>query len=165
MAKAPKRAGSGSRKTSGPKKSKPRATQRAASTRPARSGSKAGYNVICSECYSEFGLTSTEPAAKISCPECMHMGEVSTSDVMGQIALAKGAEKGWLIKALIPTALMIIAGFAYLFMIRAKGQEGELIAALGDGLNYGMLGGIAILAIIAIALASKFESNRYDVYF
>ena len=108
---------------------------------------------------------STEPAAKITCPECMHMGEVSTSDVMGQISLAKNAEKGWLLKALIPTILMVTLGFVYMLMIRSKGQQGELISALGDGLNYGMLGGIAILAIIAIALAAKYENNRYDVYF
>ncbi len=160
MAKVPKRGAGGARKKGGATKT------RAASPRPAaRSGSKSGYNVICSECYSEFSLTSTEPAAKITCPECMHMGEVSTSDVMGQISMAKGAEKGWLIKALIPTILMVAVGFAYLFMIRGKGIEGEMITALGDAMNYGMLGGIAILAIIAIALAAKYEGSRYDVYF
>ncbi|MEM7261190.1 MAG: hypothetical protein AAF488_04310, partial [Planctomycetota bacterium] len=129
MAKTPSRSTRGKSKRPVPSKSKPRAS------RPApRSGSSAGYSVICSECYSEFSLASTEPAAKISCPECMHMGEVSTSDVMGQISLAKGAEKGWLMKAAIPAILLFAVGMAYLFMIKDKALEG---AALSDGLNYG----------------------------
>ncbi|MCA8960775.1 MAG: hypothetical protein KDC38_09690 [Planctomycetes bacterium] len=121
--------------------------------------------MICSECYAEFSLSSNQPASKITCPECMHMGEIATSDVMGQIALAKNAEKGWLLKAIIPTLLLFFGGFAYLWMIMSKGRENEMISALGDGLNYGFIGGLAILAIIVIAMAIKYEGNRYDVYF
>jgi len=160
MAKAPNRArgrgGAGGRKAA----AKPKKVLRSA---PARTASiKGGYEVLCSECYSNYALNPAANSGKIVCPECMHMGEVAASDVMAQVAIAKSTEKSWLTKAIIPAGLMLVLGVIYVTLYITKSNAGEV---LSDGMNYGMLGAVAILFIVSIAFTVKYETNRYDVYF
>lgn len=161
MAKAPKRAakprGKGGKGGGGPKKPLPK---REPARRPARSGKQ--YEVLCSECYSSFSFSANASASSISCPECMHVGNIGAKDVMSKIAIAKAGEQSGLMKALIPGVLFMLVGIVWTGMLASKAA---VDASLGSGANYGFAGALFILLIVTIGLAFKYESNRHDVYF
>ena len=143
------------KKTTASKKStiKPRA---AAQRRTSRKG---GYDVICSECYSEFRFTQSR-AEKITCSECLHVGGTAPSDIMSRIALDKAKEQSTLIKAIIPAMLFMVLGFVWIGMLL-----GEVEMLNKPGPNWGFAGVAALLFIAAIGFAFKYEQHRYDVYF
>ncbi len=150
MARAPMKKGAARVKR--PRLQKPR-------SQPTRSGSRSsgdGYEVICSECYTNYQLNTGSSESRITCPECLHAGELAAKDAMTKIAIAKATEKSGLQRAVISAVLFLLVGLTYIGM-----RSGEL----SEGANYGFLGACAILLIITLAMTFKYESNRYDVYF
>ncbi len=136
-------------------------SSRSAKSKPlrTRSGdSREGYEIICSECYSSFSLNPGCGESRITCPDCLHIGELAAKDAMTKIAIAKTAEKAGLIKAVVPAILFLLCGLTYVAMSSGS-------ADMSSEFNYGFLGACSILIIITLAMGFKYESNRYDVYF
>ncbi|MFN0057189.1 MAG: hypothetical protein ACKVX7_01920 [Planctomycetota bacterium] len=132
----------------------------AAAPRSISTSGGTSYAVTCSECYSEFRFRSGAGAKRITCPECLHLGEVGQSDAMAQIAQVKKGEQGAMLLALVPGIVMTILGFVYIWLVSRTDSP-----PIDAGLNYGLLGGLAVLLIVTIALSVKYENNRYEVYF
>ncbi len=150
MARAPRKMGTSRVKSA--RLQKPR-------IQPSRSGSRSsrnGYEVICSECYTNYQLNTASTESRITCPECLHVGELAAKDAMTKIAIAKTAENSGWMQAVISAVLFLACGLTYVGM-----RSGEM----SDGVNYGFLGACSILLIITLAMTFKYESNRYDVYF
>ena len=143
-----KRKPGGSAKSPSPRKSGPRAP------------SQGGLSVICSECYSDFTYYSSGNPARITCPNCMHVGNSAGKESMSKIAIAKTAEKGGLKLGIISAALFLLCGFTWIGMLVSAGSE-----PVAAGVHYGFLGFGAILFIVMVAMAFKYESNRYEIYF
>lgn len=114
--------------------------------------------MICSECYSDFHLSSTSPGTKITCPDCMHLGSIEDGEVIAQVSIAKKAEKQSLVIATIG-ALLIAAVFAfYQYSLVSNG-------AIEDGMHWGLVGGAGVLFVITLIFGVKYERNRHEVYF
>lgn len=164
MAKAPSR----SRGKTAPGKSSPRGkgkgksggSPKAKVSRPAPrpKSTKGGLPIICSECYSDFHLTSTAPGTKITCPECMHLGSIDEGDVIAQVSIAKKAEKQSLIIAMIGVFLMVGLFFAYQMPLISEGT-------IESGMHWGLAGGIGVAFLVAVIFGIKYEKNRHEVYF
>ncbi len=164
MAKAPKRGGA--KKAAAPRAGTKSKSKAKSSGPPKRSVQRSkpaavsgGLSVLCSECYSEFTLNpKAEAGSKITCPSCMHMGEVAESDVMAQISIAKRQEGSWLRFGLISGIVLAALSLTY----------GALVARdpnLSSGITYGLIGAMALFLVGAIYSAVRYESNRYEVYF
>ena len=161
MAKAGKgKLGKGKAKGAAKPAKKP-AAKRTPKSKPARTAKPArgGYEIICSECYADFQFNPGS-SGRVTCPECMHVGQVAEADVMGQIGMSKKREAGAFMKAAIPAALFLLCGFVWIVMLTKGGNEPP-----SSGVNYGFLGAGSILFIVMVAMAAKYESSRYEVYF
>ena len=159
-AAAPKKAGAKSPKAKSPKAKKSpakRSTPRKSSA-PAPKAAKGGYEVICSECYSEFDFNPGTSASQITCPVCMHVGEVAESTERNRFGSAKSSERSKFLAGLIPGMLMLGVG-AY-WISKLNGTE-----ELGSGMNYGLLGATGVLFIITVFASAKYEGARQEVYF
>ncbi|MEM7165266.1 MAG: hypothetical protein AAF581_07370 [Planctomycetota bacterium] len=167
MAKAPRKGGKGAPPKRGAKPAKgkkPAAKKPVAKAKPTRAPAakgKGGYEITCSECYSTFQFRSTG-ASDITCPECLHAGTAGDSAAMSDIAIAKSREAGWLKKAMVPVLLFFGVGVFYAYMLSSKAAAGEIV---GTNVHYGFLGGGALLFILMIWFAVKYEGSRHDVYF
>ncbi len=167
MAKSPKKAApkKAAPKKAAPKKAKGgRPSARSKPTKqakgPSRSAGPRGqtYEIICSECYTDFSFNQASNESSITCPECLHTGNVAPKDVMSKIAIAKSSEAGNLMKAFIPGILFLLCGVVWITILNT--QE-----TVSPGVNYGLLGGTLVLLIVAIAMGVKYEYNLHDVYF
>ncbi len=129
---------------------------------PASRGRGAGYAIVCSECYAEFSFVppaASQSAIAITCPDCLHVGRVAADDVMARIAQAKGSEKSYLLRAVLPGLLLLTCGLAWIVALTYYGIAGS------EGANYGFLV-VGIILLVAVFLGLlKYESNRFDVYF
>lgn len=167
MAKsAPKKSKSaGKADVSNVKKAAARKATPATKAKPARSQPtrvSGGYEIICSECYSAFRFAPAHAGSGLECPDCLHRGQAADSDVMTKIALAKSAERSWLVKASIPLILFFVVGISYGALLTLKSASDQV---LGSTVHYGFLGGGTILLILLVWFAVKYETSRADVYF
>ena len=157
-AAAPKKGGAKSPKAKSPKAAK-RSTPRKAAAAPAPKSAKGGYEVICSECYSEFDFNPKTSAAQITCPVCMHVGEVAESTERNRFGSAKSSERSKFLAGLIPGMLMLGVGAFWVSKLNDTTEE------LASGMNYGLLGATGVLFIITVFTAAKYEGARQEVYF
>ena len=139
-------------------KSRARTSQPKAAAAPRVHG---GYEIICSECYSEFDFQPGTNASQITCPVCMHVGTVAERDDQARFQMAKGRERKKFLGSLVPGLLFVIVGLAWVLLLNQKGSGEEL----GVGMNYGLLGASMILLIITVWQGVKYEAARYEVYF
>ena len=141
------------------KKSAKPVRARAQSTPSRSSGrSSGGYEILCSECYAAFTLRPQGNQTKITCPECLHVGELGQKDTLTKIAIAKSTERSGLLKAVIPAIIFLVVGIAYVTLLSGTKE-------LAPPVNYGLLGAMVVFFIISLAMVFKYEGNRYEVYF
>ncbi len=121
---------------------------------------KGAYEITCSECYSSFLFSGSKAREgdKITCPECLHNGQVAANEVMSKISSSKGGEAGKLMPAAICSIIFVVIAFAY--AIGLTNPEG-----LSDTFNYGYLGVEALLLVAAIFFGVGYEKSRSEVYF
>ena len=157
--KAPKKAAprKGGAKGKSPKSSRPKSprTQKAAAPQKAARGS---YEVICSECYSEFDFNPGTSASQITCPVCMHVGQVADNTERTQFGFAKAKQSKSFRMGLIPGILMLVIGFFWLTKLNGPTE-------LDQTMNYGLLGGTLLMFLLTIFGTVKHESARAEVYF
>jgi len=155
---APKKGGKGGSKSAArtPKSRTPKRTKSPSTPKVA-----GAYEVICSECYSDFDYNPQTSASQITCPVCMHVGQVAERDSQTRMQIAKGREKSKFLFGLIPGILMVIVGLIWISMISGNSNGEELSA----GMNYGLLGTTLLLFIVTIFGVAKYESARHEVYF
>ncbi|MCI0652201.1 MAG: hypothetical protein L0Z55_09995 [Planctomycetes bacterium] len=140
--------------------SKPRLTAAAdaplASAALARAG---GYEILCSECYSEFAFRGGAAEGQITCPDCLHVGSIADPESMSKILVAKRREKSALLLSLVPALLFLITAFAWIATVTYSAQ------APSQGANYTFSGLAAVFFFAMLAFGIKYESHRCDVYF
>lgn len=127
---------------------------------------KGSVRFICSECYEEFLLSSTYSAETVTCPECLHVGKRPDDDFLRTVNVHKTGEKKSLAMTIIVGAVLV-AAILFLIFIRSPFCNLE-IAAQQQTLHtwtMGLLGLSGLLALILIWLLTRFEKNRWEVYF
>ena len=161
MAKAPSRGARGRGKGKGKPSGRGSLPKKEPRKRPSAPRGKT-YEIICSECYTSYAYSQAASADSISCPECLHVGTVGANDVMSKIAIAKSTEGGNLLKAAIPAVLFFVIGVVWTGMLATKAAASTNLEASTNWIFGGVL---AVLFIVTLAFALKYESNRYEVYF
>lgn len=125
---------------------------------------RSGIPFICSECYEEFVLPSTYARETVTCPECLHVGKRPAEDFLRTVTVHKAGEKGS-----FKLALMAAYGFlvsALLLMWIVSPYSASLIQADGRSTGTMILLILAVGSMIALIwAASRYEKNRWEVYF
>ncbi len=147
----------------GPKGARPRApaAPKVAAVALTPSSIRGAYDVVCSECYAEFEFRAPGAAERtpITCPDCLHVGSVAAGDVMSRVAQAKRSERSYLTRAVLPSVLVLACGLSWVVGLTYFELAGS------DAANYSFLGVLVLLIGALIFGLSKYESNRFDVYF
>ena len=155
-----KKSGAKSSPKSSPKKSpKSSPSKSRARSAPAAKAGKGAYEVICSECYSEFDFNPGTSETNLTCPVCMHVGQVAEAGDRNRFAAVKSAQRSKLMSASIATILMMAVAIAWIAKLPTDGAE------ISQNLNYGLMGGTFLLLIVSIFTAVKYETARHEVYF
>ena len=154
MAKRTRKAG---RAKSPAKKSKPRI----AKTKAPRAPSGSTISVVCSECYEDFVFHMANTSDQITCPECMHVGIPPEAAEKSEFGAAVANTRSKLVAAIVPAMLFCITGYYYISSLNEAGS----VASLGSGMNYGLLGALAVTFIATLAMGIRYEKNRNEVYF
>jgi hypothetical protein len=118
---------------------------------------------ICSECYEEFLLPSSYASEMLSCPECLHVGKRPDEDFLRTVNLHKGGERTSLVLAVAAAILLLGVLGAAVWMtsdnyLAANKRPEETIL-------YGLAGGSVLLTGVLLWLVSRYEKNRWEVYF
>jgi len=161
MAKAPRKRPAkkaGGAPSSAKKSPKAKSASRPRSA-PAPKAAKGAYEVICSECYSEYDFNPATSAPNITCPLCMHVGQVAEAGDRNRFAALKAGQKSRMMMATTSAALLVAVAIAWIMKLPAEGGE------ISTNLNYGFMGGTFLLLIVAIFSAAKYEGARHEVYF
>ncbi len=120
-----------------------------------------GIPVVCSECYSDFQYVTSSQATTVSCPACGHAGSVPENAEIQRLEMAKASEKKAYITAVIPGFLFLLVGFFYFLELNSAGSAENLGAAM----NYGLISVTAILFLVTVVFAARYEKARCEVYF
>lgn len=154
MAKRTRKAG---RAKSPAKKAKPRI----AKTKAPKGPSGSTISVVCSECYGDFVFNMAASGDQITCPECMHVGITPDPAEKSTFAGAVANTRSKLISAIVPAVIFAATGYYYISSLNGAGS----FAKLGSGMNYGLLGILAVTFIATIMMGIRYEKNRSEVYF
>ena len=150
--KASLKAGSKGKKKAPAKKAK----RAAPAPRPPRSGASCQFT--CSECYAEFILPANFSEETLSCPECLHVGKRPDDDFLRTVLIHKGQEK----KLLAITAG--VAGLFFVVVLMFIWQTSPYVATASIS-PMAFLGISGVLLIALLALLTRYEANRWEVYF
>ena len=155
--KASSKAGSKVKKKASKKKAPAKKAMRAApAPRAPRRGSSCQF--VCSECYAEFILPSNFSEETLSCPECLHVGKRPDEDFLRTVLIHKGQEKKWLAITSGVAAAFFVVVLLLIWQMSpyATTESFPPMAFLG-------IGGVLFVALLA--LLTRYEANRWEVYF
>ncbi len=142
-------------KKKAPAKKAKKAKRAAPAPRPPRGGASCQF--VCSECYAEFVLPANFSEETLSCPECLHVGKRPDEDFLRTVLIHKGQEK---------KGLAITAGVAVLFFAVAMmliWQSSPYATTASSPMAFLAIGGVLLIALLA--LLTRYEANRWEVYF
>ena len=155
--KVSSKAGSKIKKKASKKKAPAREAKRAApAPRAPRRGSSCQF--VCSECYAEFILPSNFSEETLSCPECLHVGKRPDEDFLRTVLIHKGQEKKWL----AITGGVAAAFFVAMLLLIYQTSPYAMTESLPPMVFLG-IGGVLLVALLA--LLTRYEANRWEVYF
>lgn len=118
----------------------------------------ASCRFVCSECYSEFMLPGSFSKDALTCPECLHVGKRPDEDFLRTVLIHKSQEKKSLAATLVVGVLSFLAWSLLIWQL-SPFRESEVLPA-----NI-LLATAALLLVVFLGLAYRFESNRWEVYF
>ncbi len=150
------KAGSKGKKKSPAKKAK-KAKRAAPAPRPPRGGASCQF--VCSECYAEFILPANFSEETLSCPECLHVGKRPDEDFLRTVLIHKGQEKKWL--AITAGVAVLFFAVALMLIWQTRPYAGATTAS--SPMAFLAIGGVLLIALLA--LLTRYEANRWEVYF
>ena len=133
---------------------------------PAVVRAKGSIRFVCSECYEEFLLSSSFASETVTCPECLHVGKRPDDDFLRTVNIHKSGERKSFAAVTLVGLLLLVALVSLLWM-HSPYCDLELVSdeATRSNMSLALMGGGAVLGILFFWLLSRFESNRWEVYF
>jgi hypothetical protein len=138
--------------------------KKVASVRPLRGG----ISFICSECYEDFVLPATYSRDTVTCPECMHVGKRPAEDFLRTVNLHKSGEQKELSSAIGISMMLAVWVLVFLWAVSPYPMPETLtkFMDLGQANIAKIAAGLAgLFAILLMVKVSKYEKNRWEIYF
>ena len=124
---------------------------------------RGGIQFICSECYEEFVLPADYSRETVTCPECLHVGKRPAEDFLRTVNLHKGGEKKALQLSLTIAEMLALAGIILVWALTP--WSNSVLNEKKETVTLALLGIIVVLFIVLGLLISKYEKNRWEIYF
>ena len=127
---------------------------------------KGSVRFICSECYEEFHLSSSYASETVTCPECLHVGKRPDNDFLRTVNIHKSGERRSFAMASFVGMLLFVA---LSFLVWLQSPFCTLPQAADPNTlstwTMGLAGTGGLLAVVFLWLLTRFENNRWEVYF
>jgi hypothetical protein len=156
------------------KKATPKKEKKAKAAKPAKAPRKKAappprvtgraYAFVCSECYDEYLLPASYSDETVTCPECLHVGKKPDDNFLRTVAMHKAAEQRTTFGVMLCGLLMLLSVFGLIWINTAAGSS-LVSSSSHQTVSYGLMGASGLLAVIFFWLLSRFEANRWEVYF
>jgi hypothetical protein len=119
---------------------------------------------ICSECYEDFVLPATYERETVTCPECMHVGKRPAEDFLRTVTRHKDGEKRMLFQAMMLGEMLLVASLAFIWLI-SQFSAGVVPVDNRDTFTWILGGAVLVLAGSLCWAVSRYEKNRWEIYF